>query len=104
MKRMRPTTAPTTAWAILGMTGRITVPVGSDMADTVDEKLIAYAQRRYDNDAEFHAKANMAANLALIARRPEGHAVDDWGMAVTAAALGLAMEWVDPATGKILDS
>jgi hypothetical protein len=53
------------------------------------------------NDPEFHAKVEMV--LKIMERTHEELTPDEMGLITTAAALGLAMEWVDVATGALLD-
>jgi hypothetical protein len=74
----------------------VTVP---DSTDT-PRRLLDYAKGRYINDAEFHARVEIAVRVI-----DQTHDLSDldYGLVTSAAALGLAMQWVDPATGAILD-
>lgn len=70
------------------------------------EKIIAYARHRYLTDPEFHARAAMAVQIAEEVHRQErglGWNENERQVAIEAAAIGLAMEWVDPTTGEIID-
>lgn len=64
------------------------------MTDDVFE----YARKRYHTDAEFHARVEVAVQIVL-----ERHVGADREAVTMAAAVGLAMEWVDPQTGRIFD-
>jgi hypothetical protein len=67
----------------------------SGAGDEQEREVVQYARHRYLNDAEFHAKVDVAVMIA------HQHAEGD----LTAlAAIALAMEWVDPMTGAIRDT
>jgi len=68
---------------------------------TEPRSLLHYVKGRYMNDPEFHAKVEMV--LKIMERTHEELTPDEMGLITTAAALGLAMEWVDVATGALLD-
>lgn len=63
-------------------------------------EVVKYARKRYLIDAEFHARVERAVQLLDQEHRLSD---DERALATTAAAVGLAMEWVDPTTGRIFD-
>jgi hypothetical protein len=71
------------------------------MGERTDD-VVAYAKRRYFEDAEFHARVEVAVQL-LAKAHPVSLTDQERSLATTAAAIGLAMQWVDPMTGRIFD-
>lgn len=64
-------------------------------------QILHYAKGRYLNDADFHARVERA--LQVVRATHDDLTEDEMGLVTTAAALGLAMQWVDPQTGRIFD-
>lgn len=68
-----------------------------------EELIFEYAVRRYHTDPEFYARVHQSVAIA-VQRLP--HEVEEEGLLLLklGATLGLAMEWVDPVTGRVTDT
>jgi hypothetical protein len=65
---------------------------------TTPQEIFRYATGRWLKDPEFHARVSISVQVL-----EEIYGEQDDGKFTTAAAVGLAAQWVDPQSGRICD-